>query len=148
MNSVEDLLEGYRRFRKGVYADQAALYRELGEGQNPDIMLIGCADSRADPSDIFNAAPGQLFVVRNVANLVPPYQPDQGLHGVSAALISLLFKNRLRATDDDGRPHFGPVSLSSPWRWPSARRPFSRAPSAPSSPSRPSRSPSARPGIS
>ena len=48
MNSVEDLLEGYRRFRKGVYADQAALYRELGEGQNPDIMLIGCADSRAD----------------------------------------------------------------------------------------------------
>ncbi|MFN3402363.1 MAG: carbonic anhydrase, partial [Ferrovibrio sp.] len=55
-------------------------------GQQPDIMLIGCADSRADPSDIFNAAPGQLFVVRNVANLVPPYQPDGGLHGVSAAL--------------------------------------------------------------
>ncbi len=86
MNSVEDLLEGYRSFRRGVYSDQAALYRELGEGQNPRIMLIGCADSRADPSDIFNAAPGQLFVVRNVANLVPPYQPDGSLHGVSAAL--------------------------------------------------------------
>ncbi|MEH6409991.1 MAG: carbonic anhydrase, partial [Hyphomonas sp.] len=52
----------------------------------PNIMLIACADSRAEPSDIFNAAPGQLFVVRNVANLVPPYQPDGGLHGVSAAL--------------------------------------------------------------
>lgn len=86
MNSVEDLLNGYRRFRKGAYAKQAALYRDLGEGQNPDIMLIACADSRAEPSDIFNAAPGQLFVVRNVANLVPPYQPDKGLHGVSAAL--------------------------------------------------------------
>ena len=86
MNSVEDLLNGYRRFRKGTYAQQAALYRELGEGQNPRIMLIACADSRAEPSDIFNAAPGQLFVVRNVANLVPPYQPDGSLHGVSAAL--------------------------------------------------------------
>ncbi|MAN47261.1 MAG: carbonic anhydrase [Alphaproteobacteria bacterium] len=86
MNSVEDLLNGYRQFRKGTYAQQAALYRELGEGQNPRIMLIACADSRAEPSDIFSAAPGQLFVVRNVANLVPPYQPDGSLHGVSAAL--------------------------------------------------------------
>ena len=83
MNTVEDLLQGYRSFRKGIYSKQAALYRELGEGQNPRIMLIACADSRAEPSDIFNAAPGQLFVVRNVANLVPPYQPDDGLHGVN-----------------------------------------------------------------
>ena len=86
MKSVEELLEGYRRFRRGTYSEQAALYRELGEGQSPSFMMIACADSRADPSDIFNAAPGQLFVVRNVANLVPPYQPDGGLHGVSAAL--------------------------------------------------------------
>lgn len=86
MNSIDDLLQGYRRFRVGAYSQQAALYRELGEGQNPRIMLIACADSRAEPSDIFNAAPGQLFVVRNVANLVPPYQADNGLHGVSAAL--------------------------------------------------------------
>lgn len=86
MKTVNDLIAGYRRFRAGVYSGQAALYRELGEGQNPAIMLIACADSRAEPSDIFAAAPGQLFVVRNVANLVPPYQPDGGLHGVSAAL--------------------------------------------------------------
>jgi carbonic anhydrase len=86
MKTVDDLMAGYRRFRAGVYAEQAQLYKELGEGQDPDIMLIACADSRAEPSDIFNAAPGQMFVVRNVANLVPPYKPDGGLHGVSAAL--------------------------------------------------------------
>lgn len=86
MKTVDDLIAGYRRFRAGVYAEQAQLYKELGEGQDPDVMLIACADSRAEPSDIFNAAPGQMFVVRNVANLVPPYNPDGGLHGVSAAL--------------------------------------------------------------
>ncbi len=86
METIDDLISGYRRFRAGAYAEQANLYRQLGEGQEPNIMLIACADSRAEPSDIFNAAPGQLFVVRNVANLVPPYQPDGGLHGVSAAL--------------------------------------------------------------
>jgi carbonic anhydrase len=86
MQSIDDLISGYRRFRTGAYAEQASLYRELGQGQDPNIMLIACADSRAEPSDIFNAAPGQLFVVRNVANLVPPYEPDGGLHGVSAAL--------------------------------------------------------------
>jgi carbonic anhydrase len=86
MKTVDDLIAGYRRFRAGIYAEQVQLYRQLGEGQDPDVMLIACADSRAEPSDIFNAAPGQMFVVRNVANLVPPYQPDGGLHGVSAAL--------------------------------------------------------------
>jgi len=86
MKTVDDLIAGYRRFRAGVYSRQAQLYRELGEGQDPDVMLIACADSRAEPSDIFAAAPGQMFVVRNVANLVPPYKPDGGLHGVSAAL--------------------------------------------------------------
>lgn len=86
MKTVDDMITGYRRFRSGVYSEQAELYRLLGAGQDPDIMLIGCADSRAEPSDIFNAAPGQMFVVRNVANLVPPYQPNGGLHGVSAAL--------------------------------------------------------------
>ncbi|WP_084420913.1 carbonic anhydrase [Henriciella litoralis] len=86
MRTPEELLEGYRAFRRGIYVDQAKLYEKLGGGQDPDIMVIGCADSRADPSDIFNAAPGQLFVVRNVANLVPPYDDSGGLHGVSAAL--------------------------------------------------------------
>ena len=86
MHSPDDLLEGYRRFRRGAYSAQADLYRSLGEGQNPDIMIIACADSRAEPAEIFAAAPGQLFVVRNVGNLVPPYETSGGLHGVSAAL--------------------------------------------------------------
>ena len=86
MKTIEELIEGYRRFRRDSYAEHAALYRELGEGQSPAIMMIACADSRAEPSDIFSAAPGQLFVVRNVANLVPPYMPDGKLHGVSSAL--------------------------------------------------------------
>ena len=86
MKTISEMIDGYRRFRAGTYAQQAALYRSLGEGQSPAIMLIACADSRAEPSDIFAAAPGQLFVVRNVANLVPPYMPDGKLHGVSSAL--------------------------------------------------------------
>ncbi len=86
MRTPEELKQGYRDFRKGTYLEQAKLYEELGRGQDPDIMIIACADSRAEPADIFNAAPGQLFVVRNVANLVPPYDPGGGLHGVSAAL--------------------------------------------------------------
>ena len=86
MKTPDDLLAGYRRFRRGSYTRHAALLRELGQGQDPDIMVVACADSRADPAQIFDAAPGQLFVVRNVANLVPPYETDEGLHGVSAAL--------------------------------------------------------------
>ena len=81
------LIEGYRRFRKGGYKQAAELYRELGEGQDPDIMIIACADSRADPALIFDAAPGEFFIIRNVAALVPPYDEDSnGLHGVSAAV--------------------------------------------------------------
>ena len=86
MHSIDDLIAGYRRFRAGSYQRDAELYEELGKGQDPDILVIGCADSRADPGDIFDAAPGQLFVIRNVANLVPPYETTEGLHGVSAAL--------------------------------------------------------------
>ncbi|MEM5515535.1 carbonic anhydrase [Henriciella sp. AS95] len=86
MRTPEELKEGYRAFRRGTYKHQSRLYEELGRGQDPDVMIIACADSRAEPADIFNAAPGQLFVVRNVANLVPPYETSAGLHGVSAAV--------------------------------------------------------------
>lgn len=86
LKTIEELIEGYKSFRSGAYKEQVQLYHELGKGQDPDIMIIGCADSRAEPAEIFNAAPGQLFIVRNVANLVPPYDTSGGLHGVSAAL--------------------------------------------------------------
>jgi carbonic anhydrase len=80
------LIEGYRRFRAGRYPEQARLYSQLEAGQAPRIMVISCADSRCDPSDIFAAGPGEMFVVRNVAGLVPPYDPRGGVHGVSAAV--------------------------------------------------------------
>jgi carbonic anhydrase len=81
------LLDGYRAFRQARLPVEQDRYRELAEtGQHPEIMVIGCSDSRVSPEVIFNASPGELFVVRNVANLVPPYSPDSALHGVSAAI--------------------------------------------------------------
>jgi carbonic anhydrase len=81
------LLEGYESFRNGRYASEAERYRRLGEGQQkPSIMMIACCDSRAAPETVFDAGPGEIFVVRNVANLVPPYTPDGGHHSTSAAL--------------------------------------------------------------
>jgi len=80
------LIEGYREFRAGDFAEQKALYEELGtKGQKPKVMLIGCSDSRADPSDIFNAYPGEMFVLRNVANIVPPSDAVE-FDGVAAAI--------------------------------------------------------------
>jgi carbonic anhydrase len=81
------LLDGYSNFRSGRYASEAERYRRLGEGsQKPKVMIIACCDSRAAPETIFDAGPGEMFVVRNVANLVPPYTPDGGHHATSAAL--------------------------------------------------------------
>ena len=83
----EHLIEGYRTFSSQRLPTEQTRYRELSErGQSPAVMVIGCCDSRVSPEVIFDAGPGELFVVRNVANLVPVYQPDGGAHGVSAAL--------------------------------------------------------------
>src|SRR4249920_2027375 len=83
----QHLLEGYRTFTSQRLPTEQTRYRELSErGQSPAVMVIGCCDSRVSPEVIFDAGPGELFVVRNVANLVPVFQPDGGAHGVSAAL--------------------------------------------------------------
>lgn len=80
------LLDGYRRFRTTGYPRERARYDELAQGQSPRTMIFACSDSRVDPTIVFDAAPGQMFVVRNVANLVPPCETGGGRHGVSAAL--------------------------------------------------------------
>ncbi|WP_324827362.1 carbonic anhydrase [Qipengyuania zhejiangensis] len=87
MPEFAHLLEGYRRFRDDGYPQQRERYDHLvAEGQDPKVMIIGCSDSRVDPAQIFDVDPGQIFVVRNVAALVPPFETTPGLHGVSAAL--------------------------------------------------------------
>lgn len=87
MSFPDHLLSGYRAFRQERLPTEQSRYRDLSErGQSPETMVIGCCDSRVSPEVIFDAGPGELFVVRNVANLVPPYAPDGAAHGVSAAL--------------------------------------------------------------
>jgi len=81
------LLEGYRAFTNQRLPTEQSRFRELSErGQSPEVMVIGCCDSRVSPEVIFDVGPGELFVLRNIANLVPIYQPDANAHGVSAAL--------------------------------------------------------------
>jgi len=81
------LLNGYRNFMTGRYTQERERYRVLADlGQKPKIMVIACCDSRAAPETIFDCGPGELFVVRNVANMVPPYEPDGTYHSTSAAL--------------------------------------------------------------
>jgi carbonic anhydrase len=86
MADFNALLQGYRRFRTSGWSQQRERWAGLAEGQSPKIMVIACSDSRVDPAQIFDARPGEMFVVRNVANLVPPFEPDSAYHGVSAAL--------------------------------------------------------------
>jgi carbonic anhydrase len=87
MTFPQRLIEGYNAFAAGRLQNEQNRYRELAEaGQTPQTMVIGCCDSRVSPEVIFDARPGELFVVRNVANIVPPYAPDGQAHGVSAAL--------------------------------------------------------------
>ena len=84
---MDRLLEGYRRFRSDICPTAGRLFESLAdEGQRPETLLISCSDSRVDPQVVFSAKPGEMFVVRNIAGLVPPYQPDARYHGTSAAI--------------------------------------------------------------
>ncbi|MEH6661590.1 MAG: carbonic anhydrase [Parasphingorhabdus sp.] len=86
MTKFTDLLDGYRRFRSEQWKMQRERWDELKEGQSPKVMIIACSDSRVDPTQIFDTNPGETFIVRNVAALVPPFETTPGQHGVSAAL--------------------------------------------------------------
>src|SRR5947208_1267510 len=83
---LTQLIEGYRRFREKDWAHERERWAEMAEGQSPRVMILSCADSRVDPAHIFDARPGEMFVVRNIAALAPPYETNPGFHGVSAAL--------------------------------------------------------------
>lgn len=83
---LASLIEGYRRFRANGWNPRRERWAALGEGQHPQIMVIACSDSRVDPAQVFDVDPGEIFVVRNVAAMVPPFETSPGLHGVSAAL--------------------------------------------------------------
>ncbi len=80
------LIEGYRRFRASGWEPRRERWAALHEGQEPRVMVIACADSRTDPALVFDADPGEIFVVRNIAAMVPPFETTPGHHGVSAAL--------------------------------------------------------------
>ena len=86
MTHFSDLIEGYRHFRSTDWRTEHERWAELAEGQSPKVMILACSDSRVEPAVIFNAKPGEIFVVRNVAALAPPFETTPGLHGVSAAL--------------------------------------------------------------
>jgi len=83
---LAELLAGYRRFRENGWKRKRERWTALREGQEPRVLIIACSDSRVDPAQIFDVSPGEIFVVRNVAALVPPFETNVGYHGVSAAL--------------------------------------------------------------
>lgn len=87
MKNIEDLIAGFRRFQAAYFGEMRGMYERLvNSGQSPKIMVVACCDSRVDPAIVTDCDPGDLFVVRNVANLVPPYEQGGGYHGTSAAL--------------------------------------------------------------
>ncbi|MSN24461.1 MAG: carbonic anhydrase [Geobacter sp.] len=86
MKDLERFITGFRSFQKDYFGPDSSQFEPLKQGQSPKTMIIGCSDSRVDPAILTNCEPGEIFTVRNVANLVPPYEENGGLHGVSAAL--------------------------------------------------------------
>jgi carbonic anhydrase len=83
---MDKLIEGYRIFRETYFQRNREMFEELAQGQSPKALVISCCDSRVDPGMIFNAQPGEIFSIRNVANLVPPFAPDDRHHSTSAAI--------------------------------------------------------------
>jgi carbonic anhydrase len=110
MNFPQRLIDGYNAFAAGRLQREQARYHELAEaGQSPEVMVIGCCDSRVSPEVIFDSRPGELFVVRNVANIIPPYSPDGQAHGVSAALEFGVGALRIKHIVVLGHAHCGGV---------------------------------------
>jgi carbonic anhydrase len=109
---MQRLLEGYRRFREERWPREQALWAALANGQTPRMLVIACSDSRVDPATIFDAGPGELFIIRNVANLVPPFKADEGLHGTSAAIEFAVVKLEVRTILVVGHASCGGVTAA------------------------------------
>ncbi|MEO7503900.1 MAG: carbonic anhydrase [Sphingomicrobium sp.] len=112
MDAFGGLLAGYRRFRENRYEAERTRWRRLAEGQSPKAIIIACCDSRADPATIFDSDPGEIFVVRNVANLVPPFEADGGRHGVSAALEFAVTQLGVESAVVMGHEHCGGIGAA------------------------------------
>ncbi len=109
----ESLTDRYRRFKHRIFVPNADQYEELATfGQNPEIMVVSCCDSRVDPETIFNAMPGELFVARNVANLIPPYELGGKFHGVSAAIEFAVLNLRVKHIVIMGHANCGGVKAA------------------------------------
>ncbi|MBL4853965.1 MAG: carbonic anhydrase [Robiginitomaculum sp.] len=107
----ENLITGYQNFRAGPYQRNKGLYEQVGtQGQSPDVLVISCVDSRVSPSTVFNADPGEMFVLRNVANIVPPYDPTAGYHGTSAAIEFAVKNMKVKAIMVMGHESCGGVA--------------------------------------
>lgn len=109
---MQKLLEGYRAFRDGRWPQMRQLYEQLAERQSPHALIIACSDSRIDPHTIFSAGPGEMFVIRNVANIVPPFEQGEGLHGTSAALEFAVAKLQVQTILVLGHARCGGVSAA------------------------------------
>lgn len=109
---MQRLIEGYRAFKLGRWPQERAHYAELAKGQNPDTLVIACSDSRADPATVFGARPGELFVIRNVAGIVPPFESDSGHRGTSAALAFAVLQLKVRSIVVLGHAQCGGVEAA------------------------------------
>ncbi len=107
----QNLIAGYQNFRAGPYEHHKSLYEQVGtQGQSPDVLVISCVDSRVSPSTIFDAHPGEIFVLRNVANIVPPYAPSADYHGTSAAIEFAVSNMKVKAIMVMGHESCGGVA--------------------------------------
>jgi carbonic anhydrase len=109
---MKSLLAGYRKFRHEVWPHDQSHYAALAEGQKPHTLVISCSDSRVDPATIFSARPGELFVIRNVASVVPPFDTNAGYHGVSAAIAFAVVNLEVGRIVVLGHEHCGGVAAA------------------------------------
>ena len=109
---MKRLLDGYRAFKARRWPEERAHYAELAKGQSPEILVVACSDSRVDPATIFSANPGELFVIRNVAAIVPPYESDASHHGTSAAIAFAVLQLKVRGVLVLGHAQCGGIAAA------------------------------------